>query len=375
MRILIFSWRDIKHPSAGGAEILTMELAKRWVKSGHLVTLLSANFPKGRVKEIINGVQIRRLGHFYHYSPREYLGYIYKTFSFYRQKQAGNYDLILDQVHGLPFFTPFYAKENVILFPLEVAGKIWFQEVPFPYSLIGFGLEQLYIQFFKKLPFLTISPSTAKELRDLGVKKIFTIQPGLNFRPSLKVPPKNPTPLLVSLGRITEMKRIDKTLQAFRLLHKEIPFIELVIIGRGKSEHLAQLRKFCYEIGIEDRVFFPGFIKKSEKIKILKKAWLLVSSSMKEGWGLTVTEAAACGTPTVAYKIPGLVDSIKDRRTGLLCQKNTPVDLARNIRKILLNDHLRQQLSQNALTYSRQFTWNRAAKEALTIFDDLLKNR
>lgn len=369
MKILIFSWRDIRHPGAGGAEILTLELAKRWVKNGHPVTWISANFPGGKTKEVIDGIQVLRLSRFYHYSPSEYLNYLVKTISFYRKQLCGKYDLILDQVHGLPFFTPLYAKERVILFPLEVAGQIWFREIPFPYSLIGFCLEQLYIQLFKKVPFLTISPSTTKELQKLGIKNISTILPGLVFRSRRHVPYKSPTPLLVSLGRITEMKRIEDTLHAFRLLHKEFPLVKLIILGRGKNKYCQKLEKICKEMKIDDRVFFLGFVSEKRKQEVLSQAWALVSTSLKEGWGLTVIEAAACGTPTVAYRVPGLTDSIKNGKTGILCRKNTTVELAKNIKKILLDDKLRQRLSQNALEYSRAFSWDKAAMEALRLFN------
>lgn len=372
MKILIFSWRDIKHPICGGAEILTLELAKKWIEKGHQVSLVSARFPGAKSQETIEGLKIFRPGKFYRYSPFEYLPYLYQTVKFYRKKLAGRYNLVIDQVHGLPFFTPFFVKEKVILFPLEVAGKIWFREIPFPYSFIGYLLEIIYIKMFKNIPFLTISPSAAKELTLLGVKNISAISPGLNFKPSKKIPQKNLIPLLISLGRITAMKRIEHTFQAFRLLHKEFPLIKLTIIGRGKEKYLQELKNLCRQITIEDRVSFPGYVSEAEKRKLLSQAWLLVSSSLKEGWGLTVIEAAACGTPTVAYKIPGLVDSIKHGQTGLLCQKNNPVDLARNIRRVLLDPSLRKQLSQNALIYSRQFTWNKAANETLEIFEKIL---
>jgi len=368
MKLLIFSWRDLKHPKSGGAEILTIELAKRWVKAGHQVTLVSAKFPGANDQETISGVGIIRPARFYRHSPWNYLPYLYHTASFYRKYLVGRYDLVIDQVHGLPFFAPFYVKERVILFPLEVAGKIWFREVTFPFSLIGFLLERIYIRLFRTYPFLIISPSTSRELTKLGIRKLFNFSPGLNFTPKRKLPSKSPVPLLVSLARITEMKRIEETLQAFRLLHKEFPLIKLFIIGRGKKLYIRKLKRLCLQTAIEDRVFFPGYVSEKEKIRYLSQAWMLVSSSVKEGWGLTVIEAAACGTPTVAYRIPGLVDSIKNNQTGLLCQRNTPVELARMIRKVLLNPRLRNRLSQNALAYSRQFSWDKAADECLKFF-------
>lgn len=374
MKILIFSWRDIKNPQAGGAEILTLELAKRWAKDGHQTALVTAKFPGAKEEETIDKVKIFRPAVFFAQTPRAYLNYLYQTAKFYQKNLADKYDLIIDQAHGLPLFTPFYARQKIVLFPLEVAKEIWFREVCLPFSLIGYFLEQAYIRFFRHLPFLTISSSTAKELKMMGVKNVFTITPGVNPKPLSKLPRKNKFPRLVSLGRITPMKRIEDTIQALRLLHKEFPIIKLVVIGHGQPKYLEKLKNLCQNMAIEDRVSFTGFVSEKEKRRLLRQARILVSSSLKEGWGLTVIEAAACGTPTVAYQIPGLVDSVKNQETGLLCQKNTPVELARNIRKVLIDPSLRKRLSQNALNYSQNFSWDKTAREGLTILEKIISS-
>lgn len=368
MKILIFSWRDIKFPGWGGAEVLTMKLAKSWISKGHKVDIVSAKFPGAKDQENIEGVRVFRPAKFYAQSPLEYIIFLYRIINFYRNSLSGKYDLVIDQVHGVPFFTPFFVKEPVVFFPLEVAKSIWLYEVRFPFSLFGYFLELIYIKIFKKLPFLTISSSTAQDLIKLGVKNVYTVTPGCSIPPGKKLPRKNKFPLLMSLGRITEMKRIEETIQAFRLLHKEVPNISLTVIGRGKENYLNKLRSLCRAINIDDRVLFTGFSSEKEKRRLLSQAWILVSTSLREGWGLTVIEAAACGTPTVAYKVAGLTDSIKDQETGLLCRNNNPQELVRNIRKLLINKLLRKELSRNALNYSRQFNWEKTADEVLTIF-------
>lgn len=375
MKILIFSWRDIKSPDWGGAEVLTLRLAKSWINKGHKVDIVSAKFPDAKDEEIIEKVRILRPAKFYHHSPFHYLLYLYQTIKFYRQRLAGKYDLVIDQVHGLPLFTPFFVKGKVILFPLEVAKTIWFYEIRFPYSLVGYFLEIVYIKIFKNVPFLTISSSTSKDLTQLGVKNVFTITPGRNFKTLSRLPRKNKFPLLVSLGRITEMKRIEDIIQAFRLLHKEVPTIKLVIAGQGKREYLEKLINDCRKLSIDDRVLFTGFISEKEKKRLLSRAWIMISTSIREGWGLAVIEAAACGTPTVAYKVPGLVDSIDDQETGFLCQKNTPEELVKNVRRLLVNRALRKKISQNALKYSRSFSWDKTAKEALAIFKKIVPHK
>lgn len=347
---------------------MTLKLACGWVKSGHKVDLVSAKFPDARDEEEIEGVNIFRPARFNSYSPFQYCLYLYRTIRFYRQKLAGKYDLVIDQVHGLPFFTPLFVKERVVFFPLEVAKSIWFYEVPFPFSLIGYLLELAYIKIFRRIPFLTISSSTAIDLTKLGVRNVFTITPGVHVQRLKRLPRKSKFPLLISLGRITEMKRIEDTISAFRLLHKELPEIKLIIVGQGKTEYFERLKKRCRQMAIDDRVIFTGYICEKEKLKLLSQAWMLVSTSLREGWGLTVIEAASCGTPSVAYRVAGLVDSIKDKETGFLCRKNNPEELAKNIKKLLFNPRLRKKFSQNALNYSYGFSWEKTTEETLEIF-------
>ena len=171
------------------------------------------------------------------------------------------------------------------------------------------------------------------------------------------------------------MKKIQDSIFAFRLLHKELPQIKLVIVGRGKEKYLQRLKNLCQLLNIDDRVIFTGYLSEKEKKKLLSEAWILISTSLREGWGLTVIEAAACGTPAVAYKVAGLVDSIKDGETGFLCQRNTPEEIVKNVRKLLINRSLRKKISQNALNYSRRFNWGKTTDQALAIFKEVASHK
>jgi glycosyltransferase involved in cell wall biosynthesis len=372
MQILIFSWRDIKHPCWGGAEVLTMELARRWVKTGHRVFIVSSRFPGCSPHEIINGVCIYRPATLNSLSPLPYIRFLHHLAVSYNKHFKNRVDIVLDQVHGVPLFSPFFVREPVIFFPMEVAGNIWFKEIPFPYSIAGYLAERTYIRLFGRYRFLTISPSTAKEIQKYGGRSVTYFQPGVNLPPNHQPTSKSPIPELVSLGRITQMKRLEDTLAAFRLLHKEFPLIRLNIVGQGKEELIQKLKNLCCQMAIEDRVCFLGYITETDKIKLLRKAWLLVSTSTKEGWGLTVMEAAACRTPAVAYRVPGLIDSIIDKRTGLICQRNNPVDLARLIKKVIINPQLRQRLSTQAYLHAGKHTWDKAAKDTLNYFQSIV---
>lgn len=366
MRILVFSWRDIKNPKAGGAEVLTHELAKRWVKLGHQVTVFSSK-PKGSVaKEIFEGIRFVRYGGAF--------SCLFWGFFYYQKDFQGKFDLIIDQVHGLPFFAKLYAKEKIVAFPLEVAQEIWHYEFPFPLSSLGQTLEKFYLHLYRNSVFITISPSTASDLKACGVKNVFIVPVGISLKPVSNVPQKAPFPQIISLGRITRMKRIEHSLEAFKIVSKNFPQAKLVICGRGDKDYLKKLIRETKKLKIEKKVEFLGFISEKEKINLLKKSWVLISTSVREGWGIVVTEAAACGTPAVVYKVPGLIDSVKDQKTGLICQKNSPEELAKNINWLLGTYRLRLRLSTAALSYSRQFTWDKSAKVSMDILKKIISS-
>jgi len=334
MKILIFSWRDIKNPKSGGAEVLTQELAQRWVKKDHQVTLVSARFPKGKNSEAVGGVKIFRPAKFDRYSPLQYLFYLINTAKFYKKNFAGKYNIVLDQVHGLPFFTPFYVQEKVVLFPLEVAKEIWRYEIPFPFWPLGWLLEFAYIKLFRNRAFLTISPSTAKDLKELGVKNVSIITPGISLQPQPSIPQKNQSPLIISLSRLTPMKRIEETIRAFKIISNDFPRAKLLLIGRGRKSYLQKLKAEIKRNKLARKVTFTGFVKEKKKQELLSQAWVLVSASLPEGWGLNVIEAAACGTPAIVYRVPGLIDVVQEGKTGIICQVNTTEELAQNITTI-----------------------------------------
>src|SRR5690348_3815778 len=112
MKIAIFNWRDPKNPASGGAEILTLEIAKGFVKRGDTVLWFASVFKGCKKKEILEGIEIIRKG-----KPdlRAFKNSVhYKAFNYYSNHLKGNVDLVIDEIHGLPFFTPLYVKEKKI---------------------------------------------------------------------------------------------------------------------------------------------------------------------------------------------------------------------------------------------------------------------
>jgi glycosyltransferase involved in cell wall biosynthesis len=154
---------------------------------------------------------------------------------------------------------------------------------------------------------------------------------------------------------------------------KSIPNARLIIVGDGDDKR--RLEQLTEKLNLRDRIEFMGFISEDEKIEWLNKAWVVVNPSSKEGWGLTMTEANACGTPVVAADSPGLRDAVKDGETGLLYQYGNIDALSHSIVKILYDGNLRDKLREGGLIYARKYTWDVSAEMTLELMEKIIAER
>ena len=147
------------------------------------------------------------------------------------------------------------------------------------------------------------------------------------------------------------------------IVKKSIPNARLKIVGDG--DNLPELKKLALSLGLEKSIDFTGFIDKEDKVKILQECHVVVNPSVKEGWGLTIIEANACGTPTVAADVPGLRDSVKNGETGLLYPYGKIEKCAEHIVKFLTDKPFRSEISKNAVDWAATFHWDNAADATL----------
>jgi glycosyltransferase involved in cell wall biosynthesis len=164
-------------------------------------------------------------------------------------------------------------------------------------------------------------------------------------------------PTIISLGRITAMKRTIDQVKAFELAKKEIENLKLIIAGYGDDNYFGKLMLYIKNSQFSDDIKYLGKISFQDKIEYMSKSHLISVTSIKEGWGLIVTEANSQGTPAIVYDVDGLRDSVKHNETGLICTKNTPVELSKNIIELLQNKNLYKKLQKNAWQWSKEITF------------------
>lgn len=361
MRILILNWRDINNPLSGGAEILTHEIAKRLVALGNHVVQFSSFFQGAHRKEVVDNVQIVREGNA---DIRTLFASVhFRAFLFY-QREKRKFDVVIDEVHGIPFFTPWYVKGKKIVLICEVASDLWIKVFGSFFGLLGRMVEKLYLSLvYKNILFITISDSTKKDLIEDGVNKkdIIVLPMGINVPLNIGEAKKEKEKTLIFVGRLTVAKGIEEALSTLKEIVRN-KIVRLWVVGRGEKSYVQKLKRMCKQLHIEDNVTFYGFVPERQKFILLARAHLLIHPSLREGFGLTIPEAGYVGTPVVAYNSPGLRDIVKNGQNGILVAENSPESLANASIQLLSDDFLYQKLCQGAKKEARQYSWDNTAR-------------
>jgi len=367
MNILILNWRDPTHPWAGGAEVYLYEMALRWVRWGHQVTWYSGRHPRQSDRDQLDGIQMIRRGGFY--------GVYLRCPACYLTHLAGRFDVILDSANGIPFFTPLYSRVPKVALVHHVHRQVFYYELPRPLASLADTLERVAMpRVYRRVPFITVSESTRQGLVELGIpeENITLVHNGVDcslYRPAQC----NGDPRLLFLGRLRNYKSVDVAIRALPRLKETFPGVRLSIAGSGPSE--GNLRRLAQELGVTDQVQFHGWVSQAEKLRLLQESRLVVHPSMREGWGLTVLEANACGKPVVGADVPGLRDSICHEHTGFLVRYGDPEALVEGVLDLLQDELRYQKLGRNALSWAHKFDWDVSARKCLGVFKRTIRGR
>lgn len=366
MRILILNWRCPRNPKAGGAEILTFEMARRLAASGDEVEWFSASFPGAPAEEDLDGVHFVRAG-------RQYTVH-WHAYRHYRGQLRRRFDLVIDEVNTFPFFTPLWADIPMLMLIYQLARDVWWYEAPFPLNAIGYLLEPLYLRIYRSQSVLTISKSTERGLRNLGLRGTIECMPvGIDQQQS-PLPAKAAEPTFLYVGRLAPSKRVEDIVQAFHRFRQEIHQGQLWIIGEGNVKYTHRLRSLTRQLGLDDKVTVLGRVSAEEKYQRMARAHMLLMASVREGWGLAVSEANACGTPAVVYDVPGLRDSVLHGQTGLVVGAS-PSRLADGMVGLWRDPLLYKRLAERAECQAQELTFDRAAEFVQAVVSSRLNPR
>ena len=353
LRVVIFSWRDLHHPEAGGAEKYIVTVAEGLARRGHRITFCTSAYPGALAEELVNGVHYVRGGGRYGIYPRALLT---SLLSRYRP------DVVVDVQNGMPYLTPLVSRYPVVNLVHHVHKEQWPVTFGPRMARAGWWVEsRLAPRIYRRARYVAVSDSTRRELVTQGIdlERVQIIHNGTDATP-LDDTPRSKHPSLIVLGRLVPQKRVEYALEAVANLVGGMPDLTLDVVGSGWWE--PHLRERVEVLGIDKHVTFHGHVSEAEKHRLLAGAWVHLMPSLKEGWGLVVVEAGIHGTPTVAFReAGGPNDSIVHGRTGLLVEHGAQ-ELTDAVRELLVDDALRSRMSREVAQWVPQFHWDESVE-------------
>ena len=349
-RVLILNERDPAHPRAGGAETHVMEIFSRLVDRGLQVTLRACAFPGAPPQDVDRGVRILREGTVPAYYARVAARCRTET-------RRDEHDLVVDCLNKLPFLSPLYSARPVLALCHHLFGRTAYHQVAWPVATGVVAAEGLIPSVYRRTPFVVISESTRDDLvaRGIAAQSIEVHHPGIRRPNAAARPIAQRAPRLVYVGRLERYKNVDVLLRALARVAQDVPEASLTVVGVGTDRQ--RLEAVAREAGVDGRTTFTGFVSDAERDRLLAEARVCVCPSSKEGWGLTVIEANALGTPNVTADAPGLRDSVRHEETGFLVSEGDEAGFAGRITALLRDDGLAEKMSRAASSWSERFDW------------------
>jgi len=362
LRILIINWRDPWDARSGGAERVTLEHAKAWVKKGHHVTWLSGRHSDDKSVEM----KVTQGIHFVARGPSQTL--FLRAWYIYLLSFRGKIDVIIDEIHGLPSFAPLWAgRTKVIAFIHEVANDIWSIMYPVPISTIGRWIEhEVFPKVYKNTQFWVDSESTKSDLKQLALAscKIKVIECAIDIPPLPKTPiSKEKVLTCIFVARLVKMKGIEFTLDVFSHILKNEPLAQLWVVGSGKEEYITRLKEQASEKNLAASIKWYGFTSEKKKFELYQRAHFLLHTSIHEGFGLTVLEANSQKTPAAVFNVNALRDLV-DSKKGVIVPLGETKQMADTIVRVYRDKTDYHKMQKAVYTFSQHFTWSTFTKES-----------
>lgn len=362
-RIDVVAWRDFDDPEAGGSELHAHRIISAWSKAGLDISMTTSSVPEGRRVVRRDGYKVIRRAGRYSVFPRSVLSGALG--------RIGSGDGMVEIWNGMPFFSPLWSRSPQITFLHHVHAEMWRMVLPRGLAQLGHGMEhRVAPPFYRSSRIVTLSRSSRQEIVDrlgLPAERITVVPPGVEprFSPGGV---RTTDPLVVAVGRLVPVKRFDLLIDSLVQCKQAIPGLRAVIAGEGYERPALEERIRSRHAG--SWIELPGFVDDDALVDLYRSAWVVASSSLREGWGMTVTEAGACGTPAVVTRIGGHQDAVADGRSGILVDPNSTDELASALTAVLTDEVLRRRLGSGALEHAATLTWDATARGALAALAD-----
>lgn len=356
-RIHILAWRDLQDAEAGGSEVHASMLAAAWAAAGLDVTVRTSRAEGHPAYSWRDGYRVIRKAGRYAVFPRAALsGLVGRT---------GPRDGLVEVWNGMPFFSPLWARCPRVAFLHHVHAEMWRMVIkPAALARAGELIEfRLAPAVYRRSQIVTLSSSSRDDIVSmLGIpaSHVRVVPPGVlpRFTPGGQ---RSAHPLVISVGRLVPVKRFDRLIDSLVRVRRHHPQLEAVIVGEGYERPALEAR--IRGAGAGGWLHLPGRLDDDDLLDLYRRAWVLSSASAREGWGMTITEAGACGTPAVVADIAGHRDAVDAGVSGLL--SGDARELASDLDRVLGDHALRAALGAGALRRAQRLTWEATARSSL----------
>jgi glycosyltransferase involved in cell wall biosynthesis len=354
----VVAWRDFDDAEAGGSELHAHRILSAWSRAGIKVVMTTSSVAGAPPVITRDGYRVtRRLGR-YAIFPRTmvsgWLGHL------------GRADGMVEIWNGMPFLSPLWARCPKVIFLHHVHAEMWRMVLPKGMAETGYFFEHRVAPLiYQRSRIITLSNSSQQEITQLlGLRdsRITVVPPGVepHFSPGSV---RSDVPLVVAVGRLVPVKRFHLLIEALVRLKPQLPDLQAVIAGEGYER--GDLEDLVRRHGAEDWISLPGFVSQEELVDLYRRAWVVASTSLREGWGMTVTEAGACGTPSVVSRISGHQDAVADGESGILVEDEG--GMIEGLYSVLSDEVLRKRLSLGATDFAARFSWEATARQTLAV--------
>ncbi len=329
-----------------GADTAIYELARRLGKRHdvHIITF-QADFPEENFKiKIVPG--------------RKLVTKTWRDFLFLRNLRSINkategYDIV--NLHHFLLNTALWRKNLVVTYngsPIYRNTEGGFRKFMREWTV---STNKFLLRFVPWI--IAISNSIKQELKESGIResRIKVIYDGISdeFKPTLK--DKN---FMLFVGRHEPHKKVDEIIK----LSKDLNF-KLKIVGDGSITE--KLKNYAKRINA-NKVEFLGLVSRKGLIHLYQECSFFVSASRWEGFGLIFLEAGACGKTSIAYNLFSIPEVIQNNKTGFLV--NNYEEFREKAKILMDNNEIREKMGKNAISFSKNFNWNKKAEEYGQLF-------
>jgi glycosyltransferase involved in cell wall biosynthesis len=357
VRILLVNWNDRENPWAGGAEIHLHEIFGRLARRGHDIDLITSGWPGAAPAVELDGMRVRRYGgrHSFVWRARPAVR---------AQLRTRGYDVVVEDINKLPLYLCRLTDLPFCALVPHLFGATAFAEANWAVAAVVWAAELGIPRAYGRAAFHAISASTRDDLVRRGIprERITVIYPGVDaawYHPDPGTP-RAERPTFLYVGRLKRYKGLEIVLRALATARATRGDLELEIAGQGDDR--PRLERLARALGVADAVRFLSFVSQEEKRRLMRRAWAVVLTSTKEGWGITNIEAAACGTPALASDNSALRESVRDGETGFLVPHGDVPALARRMLELAGDPMLVERLGRAARAFAAGLSWDHAAE-------------